>query len=259
MIAGQPSIPYGVVRRLAHLERRQKYSSYLRIILGGVGRNGGHGGLDLEVNGNLYRFHHNVKSYPAFHDGSGHLTMEGKQALASGLPGVVDAIRKGDQNQAYDWHWAQGEIDLTHRLTVNAITAVGEHFQEMALGRISPPMYQSRRWAENLCEPIKPGHHNCVTIIMNKLREVSDVQIDEELPRNALILLREIEDEAEGCIAEQEFRRLLCLSEEEVLLLLNRLRDWTQRSELDWKALAKGQITIPNRLTLSSLIALLDH
>lgn len=259
MILGRPSIAYGIVRRLAHIERRKRCNSYLRIHLGGVGRSGGHGGWDLEVNGNIYRFHHNIKSYPTFHDGVGHLTTQGQYALATGLPGVVSAVWKAeDSNQGYDWHWVQGEIDLTHKLTDQAMDDVSAYFHEMALGTVSPPMYQSRRWAENWGEPIKPSHHNCVTIILEQLRQVWDISIDESLPIEAFPALCHVAGTAPFSVMENDVIVLLNRPEKEVEGLLH-YQAQAHGEQVNWKAFAKGEVQAPDWLTLSSLDILGEH
>src|SRR5882672_4654535 len=85
--AGNPSVFYGVIRRMAYEKRKTQSTPYFRVLYGEAGRKGDPwGGLGLETNGELFHLTGGVKRWPHFHDGSGNLTLEGQQALAKGVP-----------------------------------------------------------------------------------------------------------------------------------------------------------------------------
>lgn len=244
-----PSVPYGVIRRLAHLERKrisnESSKPYLRVFISDVGRRGYNGGLGLEVNGVLYRFHPDVKRYPSFHNGCGSLTPEGQQALGSGVPGFISST--------CDWHWVQAELDLTHTLSTKAINQIAEYYQGLKHGTTPMPRFQARKWAEVWDQEIKPGHYNCTTFILARLSEVSDIRIEEPIPEKAFPALCKTAGAAPYHRVESELLCLLNQPEPKVEWLLDALAQ-AHKEKVNWRAFVKCETPAPEWLTWRSLL-----
>lgn len=234
---GNPSLPYGIIRRLAYEQRRKAQRiPYLRILFGEAGRRGDPwGGLALEVNdwyGGYFHFTAGVKRWPRFHDGAGNLTTEGQQALANGVPGLFSTT--------CDWRWVQDEVDLTSMLDDAAIEQIATYFRNrLGVGA----MFQSRMWAKRWNVEIKPHHHNCTTIILEQVERVSGLVVKESMPLPAFDALCGLIG-ASRSRSDDELNYFLSLSEQEVSDLLQRE---------GWNEFAKGQTPSPRQLTWFSL------
>lgn len=240
---GKPSVPYGVVRRLAHEQRKARGNRYARVLYGEAGRKGDPwGGLELEVNGDIYHFNAGVKRWPDFHDGSGNLTETGKQALATGVPGHLTS--------GVDWRWVQDEVNLTGQCSPSQIQDIADHFRSLLSGDIALPMFQAQTWAKRLNVAINPEFHNCTTIILQALREKARLVLAERMPLQALDALHRIVGDTRSRL-DDELNFLLSMSEGELDTLL---RATTAERTIDWNAVAKGTAPLPKELRWESLI-----
>lgn len=233
-MSAAPSIPYGVVRRLAYEERKKQGHPYLRVFFCNSGRRGysGYGGLGLEVNGQIFRFTGGAKRWPQFHDGSGHLTREGEESLAIGVPGLLVS--------SCDWHWVCLEHNLN--ITDNAINQVTSYYHSLQQEQITMPMFQT-------C-PTVPGHHNCTTIILEQIGLSTGMIHKEPRPFQAINWLQT----SVGAFLtemDQQLDDLLALQEQEVNNLLETLAK--PYGHIEWRKLAKGMSPVPEWLTWSSL------
>lgn len=237
---GSPSVPCGIVRRLAYDQRKafhkRGYNPYLRVLFGEAGRRGDTwGGLSLEVNGELFHFTAGVKRWPRFHDGAGNLTIEGQKALANGVHGLLSTM--------CDWRWVQDEADLTQQLDKNAIEEVSAYFRGLRDGPKSYlPMFQSRMWARRWGMEICPNRHNCTTIILEALKKSSGLVVEESMPLPAFDALCRLAGDARSEL-DNQLNYLLSFPEEQINDLIQR------EIERSINEFAKGWAPI-NRLPL---------
>ncbi|MDP3741313.1 MAG: hypothetical protein Q8R08_03215 [bacterium] len=245
---GRPSVPYGVVRRLAYEERRKQSIPYLRVFFGDHGRRGypGGGGLGLEVNGAIYRFTAGVKRYHDFHDGSGNLTPKGEFALACGVPGFLATN--------CDWHWVHSECNLD--LPSQAIAEVAKYYLALQTETTAVPVFQARYWAKKYRQQIGANQENCTSLILNQISLVTKIAMVECQPSGAIPMLKTqlgtFETRLDGLLAH-----FLALSEQGVEILLATLEKAHETTE--WRELAKGNISIPRWLDLTVLKKLKDE
>lgn len=231
---GSPSVPYGVIRRLAYEQRKSQRIPYLRILFGEAGRRGDPwGGLALEVNGEHFHFNAGVKRWPHLHDGAGHLTTEGQLALANGVPGLLST--------SCDWRWVQDEVDFTSILNDAAIEQIATHFRNLP-----GTMFQSRMWAKRWNIEVKPYHHNCTTIILEQIERVSELIVEESMPLPAFEALYQLAGASRSEL-DDELNYFLSLPESWVSELLR------EATESNWDGFAKAQTQLSHWLTWESL------
>lgn len=225
---GNPSVPYGVIRRLA-FEQRKLQRPYMRILFGEAGRRGDPwGGLALEINGEHFHFAAGVKRWPHLHDGAGNLTIGGQQALANGVSGFLSTT--------CDWRWVQDEINVPFVSGV-AVGLIWRFFLSLRDGHLPLPMFQSRMWAKRWDVEIKPDHYNCTTIILEQIRRFSGLVVEESMPLPAFDAVCEFAD-APRSELDDELNYFLSLPEREVSDLLQEAAKITEAS---WNKFAKGQ------------------
>ncbi len=243
----RPSVPYGVVRRLAYEERKKQTTPYLRVFCGDQGRHGytAGGGLGLEVNGALYRFTGGVKRNPNFHDGSGNLTPQGEMALAFGVPGLL-AVN-------CDWHWVQSECTLD--LSEYQIAYVAQFYSALRQGTIAMPVFQARHWANKYGKQILPGQENCTSLILKLVSLAAGVKIAECKPFEAIPVLKA---KFGALMTRIDLLLIDCLAmpEQELAALLSQLGQI--HGATDWRELAKGHGTIPEWLNFYILRDLIN-
>ena len=242
---GKPSVSYGVVRRMAHEQRKLLGEAYMRVLYGEAGRKGDPwGGLGLETNGELFHFSAGVKKWPQFHDGNGNLTPAGEQSLASGIPGFLSTSR--------DWRWVQDEVDLTSVLSITAIEHIAAHFRQLLEGKIPIPMFQAQIWAKRLGVEINQQYHNCTTIILEQIRERTELLLHQRMPLPAVDALQAVVGNTRSAL-DDELNYFLSMPEAELEVLLKAIA--THPYNADWKEFAKGTATAPEWLTWQSLIS----
>lgn len=231
---GSPSVPYGIIRRLAYEQRRSQRIPYLRILFGEAGRRGDPwGGLALEVNGDLFHFSAGVKRWPHLHDGAGNLTSEGQQALAHGVRGLLLT--------SCDWRWVQDEVDVTSLLNDAAIKQIARYFHH-----IIGVMFQSRVWAKRWNVEIEPYYYNCTTIILEQIKRASGLIVEESMPLPAFDALCQLVSASRSEL-DDELNYFLSLPEQRVSDLLQ------EATESSWDGFAKGQTQLSHWLTWESL------
>lgn len=235
---GSPSVPYGIIRRLAYEERKSRFVAvhqatyyshkpYLRVLFGEAGRRGDPwGGLALEVNGEYFHFTSAVRRFPHLHE-NGDLTERGRLVIAHGMHGFLTT--------ACDWRWVQDEVDLTSLMTGDEIDHLVGYFRSVRDGRLPPPRFQSRIWAKRLQEEIKSDHHNCATIIMEHLQRASWLTIQEDMPLPAFEALSRLVAAQPRSQLDDELNYFLSLEEWEISALLSTA---TQKS---WDDFAKSK------------------
>ncbi len=235
---GQPSVAYGVVRRLAYEQRRASHgSTYIRVFLFDVGRRGDPwGGLGLEVNGQVYRFGAGVNRWPEYHNGYGELTEVGKMALASGVPGFL--------KMGCDWRWVQDELDLTHLFTQGQINQVALNYADLMNELLPTPRFQAWIWSKRLGTELLPGHYNCTTFILDQFRKVGRPLSQQKTPLPAFDALLQLSKDQ-----DQDLHALLAKQESELMASLLVFDPY-----LDWGLIAKFQLALPRNLSLSSLV-----
>lgn len=243
-----PSVPYGVVRRLAYEQRRKQSTPYLRVFCGDRGRRGypGGGGLGLEVNGAIYRFTGGVKRYSDFYDGSGNLTPTGEFGLACGVPGFLATN--------CDWHWVHSECNLG--LPGQAIAEVAEYYSALEKGATTMPVFQARHWAKKYGKPIGHNQENCTSLILKQISLATDIAIVECQPFEAIPVLK-TKLKTFHTALDELLAHFLALPEQSLEFLLARLAKI--HGSADWRELAKGNIPIPNWLNLTALKKLKDE
>ena len=240
---GWPLLWYGIIRRLAHEQRKRQTGPYLRILFGEAGRRGDPwGGLTLEINGELFHFGAGIKRWPEFHDGNGNLTAAGKQALGHGLPGHL--------SDSIDWRWVQDEVDLSWKTGFRSKVEIASYFRGLRNNSIALPKFQSRSWARRYKQAMLPGHHNCTTIILEQLRLASSINVEQGMPLPAFNTLVHLAGK-KRTPADNELNYFLSLPEAAIESQLRELA--TGHDEPDWNLLAKGVIPIPDWLNWSSL------
>ena len=244
---GKPSVPYGIIRRLAHHQRKLLKEPYLRLQYFDAGRKGDPlGGLRLEVNGELFHFSGGVKRWRELHDHAGNLTPAGERALARGMPALLST--------SCDWRWVQDEVDLSSIMVPSAIAEIGDHFQRLLEKKTALPFFQSRTWAHHLQARIDPQYHNCTTIILEQLRQKAGLFIEHETPLGALDAIQEAVGSARSELDDQ-LNYFLSVGEDELAALLKMLDPYG--GDMDWEQYARGTGLLPTWLKWNSLISVL--
>lgn len=238
---GSPSVPYGIIRRLAHEERKSQFIAahgatyyshepYLRVLFGEAGRRGDPwGGLALEVNGEYFHFTSAVRRFRYLYE-NGDLTERGRLVIAHSMHSRLAT--------ACDWRWVQDEVDCTSLLTGGEIDHIAGNFRSLRDGHIPLPKFQSRIWAMRLQVAIKPDHHNCTTIIMEYLRRASLDVGEEEMPLPVFDALSRLVAAKPRSQLDDELNYFLSLKEWEVDALLFKM---TRRG---WNDFAKSQTPV---------------
>ena len=244
VLVGTPSVPYGVIRRLAHEQRKHREEHYVRVLFGQGGRRGNPwGSLVLEVNGDLYHFNAGVKRWPEYHDASGNLTPSGQQALATGVPGNLTT--------SIDWRWVQDETDLTTRLSLQGIQEIADEFRQMLHGIVALPQFQAKTSAKRLGlhVSLNDEFHNCTTIILQSLRQKAGISVNEVLPLNAFDALQRMVGDNRSRL-DHELHLLLSLSEERIAALMQSRTE----ERPDWEGISKGVSAFPQQLKWKDLV-----
>lgn len=244
-LKGEPSVQYGVVRRLAYEQRKARKDAYARVLFGDAGRKGNPwGALKLEINGDVYHFNAGVKRWPEFHDRSGNLTPSGEEALASGVPGNLTSA-------STDWRWIHDEEDLTEQVSSADIQKISHDCSAIVRGTVDPPMFQAKTAARRLGLdiPLNSDFHNCTTFILTSLRETR-LKVNQVLPLRAFDELKRLIGDVRSPL-DDELNALLTLSEEEIDALLQSIAiEWKP----EWKSIASGTLDAPGWLQWKDLV-----
>lgn len=243
---GKPSTQYGVVRRLAHEQRKAQQEIYCRVLHSDAGRNGDPwGGCALEANGEIFHFSAGIKQLPEeeqtkYQAEKGELAQYGKEQLAHGVVGHLSTSK--------DWRWVQEEADVTSLISAPAIQDIVDHYRKMLNGDIPIPTFQAQTWAKRLGVPINPDFHNCTTIILRQLKEKAGINLHERMPFPALEAIQQLIGETRSAL-DVEVNFFLHKSEEELDAILRHI---AAGKEMNWNDFAKHVAHCPEWLTWES-------